>query len=121
MKELKVIVAGGREFNDYDRLSADLFNYAESLGDEVGMSIVTGMARGADALAYRFTLNESVKVYEFKPDWDGLGKRAGFVRNAEMAEFADRLIAYWDGESRGTAHMIQTMQKMGKPVTVISY
>lgn len=121
MQELKLIVAGGRDFNDYDRLSADLFDYAESVGDAVNVSIVTGMARGADSLAYRFALNEGVKVYEFKPDWDKFGKRAGFVRNAEMAKFADVLIAYWDSESAGTANMIQTMHKMGKSVITMRY
>jgi hypothetical protein len=137
MKELKVIVAGGRGFNDYARLSADLFNYAESVGEDVGISIVSGMARGADKLAHTFAIRESVKVYEFPADWDDLdvpgavvktnsrGKQynavAGHLRNAAMAEFADRLIAYWDGESRGTKNMIETMEKMGLPVTVIRY
>lgn len=121
MKELKVIVAGGREFNDYARLSADLFDYAESVGEDVGISIVSGMARGADKLAHTFAIREGVKVYEFPADWDKFGKRAGYVRNAAMAEFADALVAFHDGQSKGTTNMIQTMEKMGKPVTVISY
>lgn len=121
MQELKVIVAGGRDFNDYDKLSAYLFDYVEYVGEDVDVSIVTGMARGADSLAYRFALNEGVKVYEFKPDWNKFGKSAGFIRNTEMAKFADVLIAYWDGESAGTANMIQTMQKMGKSVITIRY
>jgi len=121
MKELKVIVAGGRDYNDYDKLSAVLFDYAEHVGTNVGVSIVTGMAPGADSLAYRFGLNEGVKTYEFPAKWDLYGKRAGFIRNDAMALYSDVLIAFHDGQSRGTANMIQTMRKLDKPVYVIDY
>lgn len=121
MKELKLIVAGGREFKDYQRLSAEIFSYAEGVGDNVGVSLVSGMARGADALGYRFAKENNVKVYEFPADWDKYGKRAGYLRNSEMAQFADALMAFWDGKSRGTRHMIEAMTQMGKPVIVIQY
>jgi len=121
MKELKVIVAGGRDFADYNKLSAVIFDYAESVGDDVGVAIVSGMARGADALAHTFAKNEGVQVYEFPANWDKYGKRAGYVRNTEMAEFADALIAFHDGTSRGTANMIQTMLNMNKPILVVPY
>lgn len=121
MNELKVIVAGGRDFNDYDRLSAVLFDYAESVGENTGISIVSGMARGADRLAFTFARREGVKVYEFPADWNKYGKGAGHIRNRHMAEHADVLIAFHDGQSRGTANMIQTMRDMGKAVHVHSY
>lgn len=121
MKELKLIVAGGREFKDYQRLSAEIFAYAEGVGDNVGVSLVSGMARGADALGYRFAKEHNVKVYEFPADWNKYGKRAGYLRNAEMAQFADALMAFWDGKSRGTKHMIDYMTQMGKPVVVVRY
>jgi hypothetical protein len=121
MKELKVIVAGGRDFTDYDKLSAVIFDYAESVGEDVAVSIVSGMARGADKLAHTFARNEGVQVHEFPADWDTYGKRAGFVRNDQMSVFADALIAFHDGSSRGTANMIQTMRRLGKPVLIINY
>jgi len=121
MTELKLIVAGGREFKDYQRLSAEIFAYAEGVGDNVGVSLVSGMARGADALGYRFAKENNVTVYEFPADWDKYGKRAGYLRNAEMAQFADALMAFWDGKSRGTKHMIDCMTQMGKPVVVVRY
>ena len=121
VKELKVIVAGGRNFNDYDQLSAVIFDQAELVGEDVGISIVSGMARGADALAHQFAMNEGVQVYEFPADWNKYGKRAGYVRNDEMAQFADALIAFWDGKSRGTKNMIETMTRLGKPVIVKRY
>ena len=121
MKELKVIVAGGRDFNDYNLLSTVLFDYAESVGEDVGISIVSGMARGADALAHSFAKREGVQVYEFPAEWDKYGKRAGYVRNDEMAKFADSLLAFWDGKSRGTKNMIDTMTRLGKTVIVKRY
>ena len=121
MNELKVIVAGGRDFNDYNLLSTVLFDYAESVGEEVSVSIVSGMARGADKLAHTFAKNEGVQVHEFPADWDAYGKCAGFIRNDQMSVFADALIAFHDGSSKGTTNMIQTMRRMGKPVLIIRY
>lgn len=137
MQELKVIVAGGRDFNDYDRLSAVLFDFAEGLHGDVGISIVSGMAKGADALAVQFAHNESVKLYEFPADWDDLtvegaviktnrwgnkyNAAAGHVRNRKMAEFAERLIIFWDKSSKGSQHMIREMERLGKPVEVFTY
>lgn len=120
MQELKVIVAGGRDFNDYQQLSDVLFDYAENQGD-VAISLVSGMARGADALAYQFAQEHNVQCYAMPADWNTYGKAAGFRRNSDMAAAADALIAFWDGKSRGTDHMIQTMKKLNKPVTIIRY
>ncbi len=80
--------------------------------------IVSGGAQGVDFLAELYAKKKSLKFTEFKADWDKLGKRAGFVRNTQMADYADRLIAIWDGKSRGTLHMIDTMNNRDKPVFV---
>lgn len=55
------------------------------------------------------------------PEWDKLGKRAGMVRNTDMAHRADAIIAFWDGMSKGTRNMIQTCQRLGKPIQVYKY
>ena len=121
MKELKVIVAGGRDFTDYAHLSTVIFDYAESVGEEVAVSIVSGMARGADKLAVDFAKQEGVKLYDFPAKWDLYGKRAGFIRNDAMSVFADELIVFWDGLSKGTRNMIQTMERLNKPVHLHMY
>lgn len=121
MKEFKLIVAGGRDFDNYPLLERTLLDFAEREYTDYGASIVSGMARGADALAVEFAINHEVILYEFPADWARLGKRAGFIRNEQMAQFADGLLAFWDWQSRGTKHMIETMQKMNKPVYVVSY
>jgi len=121
MTEFKLIVAGSRDFNDYPMLHKTLDDLANGIYETKAISIVSGMARGADHLACIFAKANEVKLYEFPADWDKYGKRAGYVRNDQMAHFSDGLVAFWDGESRGTAHMIQTMQAMGKPVHTVRY
>jgi hypothetical protein len=119
-QEFKLIVAGGRDFNDADLMATELSKYTEGL-DSKDLAVVSGMARGADALGHILAKHNGIKVYEFPADWDRYGKRAGFMRNEEMGRFADALIAFWDGESRGTRHMIEFMRSLNKPVHVVRY
>lgn len=121
MVEFKLIIAGGRDFHDYNRLAQVFQNGVTGPLKDYRVSVVSGMARGADLLGRKYALGVNVQVHEFPADWEGLGKRAGFVRNQQMAEFADGLLAFWDGQSRGTADMIGRMQKLGKPVKVVRY
>lgn len=119
--EIKLIVAGSRDFNDYALLSETLNEMANGVYADKEVSIVSGMARGADAMAAHFARENGVVLYECPADWDRLGKGAGFARNAQMARDSDALLAFWDGRSPGTAHMIKTMTNMGKDVRVVKY
>lgn len=119
--EFKLIVAGGRDFADYLRLEKMLVQLAETTYKDHAISIVSGMARGADALAVHFAREYNVMLYAFPADWDTHDKAAGFIRNGEMAQFSDGLLAFWDGKSRGTRHMINLMKRIGKPVHVEQY
>jgi hypothetical protein len=121
MKELKLIVFGGRDFDDYPLLDETLTALSNTIYHDVAISIVTGMAKGADALAVQFAKEHNIKLYEFPANWDKYGKRAGYLRNEEMAAFSNGLLAFWDGESKGTKHQIETMLAMGKPVTTMKY
>lgn len=120
MKEFKLIVAGGRDFSDYPRLESALLELANGVLKDDAVSIVSGMARGADALAAHFARENNVKLYEMPADWS-TGRGAGYARNAEMAQFADGVLAFWDGKSRGTRHMIETMDRLNKRVWIIRY
>ena len=85
-----------------------------------GSTIISGGARGADELAEWLApaLGFTSKVYP--ADWETFGKRAGYIRNVQMLEQdPDLVIAFWDGESRGTAHTIREAEKRGIPVEVI--
>lgn len=122
MIEVNLIIAGGRDFADFAKFKYELESYANS--DEFDgktINIVSGMARGADALGAEYARKRGIKLHEFPADWDRYGKRAGFMRNEQMAQFSQYLIAFWDGRSRGTAHMIQTMRRLNKPVRIVNY
>lgn len=110
----KVIIAGSRDFHDFELLEAECDRI---LGDEK-VEIVSGRARGADRLGETYAYNKGHKIKTFEADWDKYGKAAGYKRNAEMAEYADVLIAFWDGLSKGTKHMIDLAKEKGLIVHV---
>lgn len=116
----KVIVAGSRGFCDYDLLERKLDKILANKVSE-GIEVVCGEARGADALGKKYALNKGYKVASFPAHWDTFGKSAGYRRNQEMADYADALVAFWDGASRGTAHMITIAEIKGLPIRVIRY
>lgn len=115
---MRVIIAGGRDFNDYNKMveSCD-----EILGNNKDISIVSGMANGADRLGERYAKERGHVTMYFPAQWNLYGKSAGHKRNVQMAENADMLIAFWDGKSKGTEHMIKTAKKLNLIVNVISY
>ena len=128
MKELRVIIAGSRNFSDYELLKKSVIEIITKKTMLPDLTrIISGGARGADTLGERFANEMGLEISRFIPDWDGLGKRAGYVRNAEMAKFAveddndGMLIAFWDGQSRGTKHMIDLANKYGLEVHVVNY
>lgn len=121
MIELKLIVAGGRDFSDYPLLVREVTHIAEIVYCDKSVSIVGGGARGADQLGEQFAKSNNVQFYKFPADWNKHGKAAGFIRNKQMGDFANALLAFWDNKSRGTAHMIEYMRSLKKPVYIINY
>ena len=85
------------------------------------IEIVSGLARGADALGEEFANENGIVFHPFPADWETFGKSAGHIRNREMAEFSDIVIAFWDGKSRGTSNMISTSLNLGCEVWVWNY
>ena len=116
MVKTKVIIAGSRDFYDYDLLAEEC---NEILKDKDDVEVVSGRAIGADMLGELYAKDKKYPVKHFPADWNTHGKGAGFIRNGEMAKYGNMLIAFWDGESKGTKHMIETAQKKGMEVYVI--
>ena len=115
---MKIIIAGGRNFRDYNQLRESCDNI---LVNQKEVEIVSGTAAGADTLGERYAQEKGYEVKKFPAQWDLYGKSAGYKRNQQMAEYADGLIAFWDGKSRGTKHMIDIANKMGLKVRVVRY
>ncbi len=98
---MKLIIAGSRGINDYNIVK---HCYLES--GLQATEIISGTARGVDRLGEQLANEFNIPIKRFPADWDGLGKKAGYVRNQQMVEYADGLLALWDGESKGTLHCI---------------
>ena len=113
---MKVIIAGSRTLNDYNFVKTEI----EKLNLEID-EVVCGEARGADSLGKRWAESKNIPVKSFYPEWDRIGTAAGMIRNHLMGDYADYLIAFWDGKSRGTKDMIDYMQQIGKHGSVIIY
>jgi len=115
---MKVIIAGGRNFNNYELLCTKCDKYL-SLQTEI--EIVSGTANGADKLGEKYATERGYPIKQFTPDWAKHGKSAGYKRNGEMALYADALIAFWDSNSKGTGHMIDLAKSFGLKVKVVLY
>ena len=116
----KIIVAGTRTFNNYQALRYILDTFIDALED-TDIEIVSGGARGADALGEKYAAEHSLPLKIFPAKWDQYGKRAGYLRNAQMADYADILVAFWDGKSKGTQHMINLAEHKGLDVYCFNY
>ena len=81
--------------------------------------IVSGGARGADLCAKEYAKKNDIKYTEFLPDYNRYGRAAPIKRNDEIINYADEIIAFWDGASKGTQYTVKRAQKLGKKVTVI--
>lgn len=114
---MKVIVAGGRDFTDYSLLCERLDFYFKNIKPV----IVCGEAKGADSLGRKYAEEKGFNILSYPADWNKYGKSAGFRRNEEMSKVADALVVFWDGNSKGTKHMLDTMQKLNKPVRIVRY
>lgn len=110
MSTKHVIIAGGRDFEDYEKLCSDVWSVVGRYQNEEGMLEIIAMsggANGADRLGERWAFNMGVWLEVYPADWNTYGKAAGAIRNKEMAAKADILIAFWDGKSPGTRNMIE--------------
>jgi hypothetical protein len=114
---MKIIIAGSRNFNDYNLLKTSCDNL---LTQFTNIEIVSGTARGADKLGERYAREKGYDIKQFPANWDKFGKSAGYIRNDEMAQYSDMLIAFWDGTSKGTKHMIDLANKRGIKVVIFN-
>ena len=111
---MKLIIAGSRSFTNYQLLCQTLAPERHRI-----TQVLTGGARGADQLGYRWAWKHALPHQLFRAEWERFGKSAGVRRNHQMAQAGDMLLTFGDGRSPGTRHLIGCMQQLGKPVVVI--
>ena len=121
MDKFSVIIAGSRDFSDYELLTIVCDHMLSEKIKTNNIVIISGGARGADSLGERYAKERGFELEIHPADWDRYGKSAGYRRNKEMAESADACICFWDGESRGTKHMIDIATDKGLKLKVVNY
>jgi len=112
------IIAGSRDYVDYEQLSScleDVDDYAWSID-----RVIVGGARGVDQMGERWAKEMEIPCEVYHAQWDTHGKSAGYKRNVAMAERAEALVAFWDGKSKGTEHMIDIALREGLYIKVFS-
>ena len=119
---VKIVIAGGREFNDPAYLE-HCMRGVYHLHSHKGIEIITGACRGADQLGEDWARNLGLPVDSRPPDYENIfpAKRAPLVRNEEMAAMAQVVCAFWDGQSTGTKHMIACAFRNNLEVHVFPY
>jgi len=115
---MKIAIVGTRTFTDYGLLQSSV---TEIIPIDSITEIVSGGAKGADALAKRYAKDNNIKYVEFPARWNLYGKMAGPKRNEEIAKYVDILIAFWDGSSIGTRNVINWGHRKNCIVHVIYY
>lgn len=104
----RVIIAGSRQYTNYDTVLHAMTELAGNIPKN-NLEIVSGHASGVDSLGEMFARRNHIRLKLFPADWNKYGKKAGPLRNREMAEYASRckgiLLLIWDGTSRGSASM----------------
>lgn len=81
--------------------------------------IVSGGAAGMDSCAAKYARRTGLKLTEFLPQYDKYGRAAPIVRNKEIVDYADKVVAFWDGRSKGTLFVIEYAQKTGTPCIIV--
>lgn len=121
----RVIVAGTRTFNYYGMLELRLLEFLKGY-DLKDVEIISGGASGADSLGEKFARLHGCKLTIIEADWNQFGRKAGIIRNAQMAKYAAEIpesicICFWDGASNGTKNMMEQAEKFGLVLYVNLY
>jgi len=113
-----VAIVGCRKFKNYDMFKQKVHEW-EKINGKITM-IVSGGATGADSLAERYASENHIGISIFKPDWIKFGKAAGIMRNTDIVNGSNKLIAFPSKTSVGTWDSINKAKKAGKDVTIYS-
>ena len=106
---MKIAIIGSRKIKNPD------IEKFVSADDE----IVSGGAVGVDSAAAKFAKEQGLKLTEFLPQYEKYGRGAPIIRNREIVDYAEKVVAFWDGRSRGTLSVIEYAQKTGKPCEIV--
>lgn len=113
---MKLIIAGGRK----DYVLTKEIQEVLTNNNLIPTEIISGGATGIDSCGEQYAKECKILLALFPAEWNTHGKAAGPIRNKKMADYADYLVAFWDGKSKGTKNMINEMNKLKKPVIIVN-
>lgn len=114
---MKIAIVGSRNFTDMALLESTMRKHF--LNEK--FTVVSGGAKGADKLAEFFCEKNNIDIEIIYPDWQKFGKAAGIIRNQKIVELADVVVAFWDGETKGTKNTIDSAIKKGSETIVVNF
>lgn len=106
---MKVGIVGSRDIT-----VSDIGKYITEVEE-----IVSGGARGVDRCAEEYAKENGIRITVFLPEYELYGRAAPLVRNKRIVDYSDKIIAFWNGSSRGTLSVIKYAEKAGKPCEVV--
>ena len=119
-KKFKIAIVGSRKFNNYHRIEEEFFKLLNDLGRlKENILIISGGAKGVDTIAQRIAKNHGIPILIFYPNYSKHGKRAPLIRNIQIIEHSDFILAFPTKDSRGTRFTITEARKRKKPNRVI--
>ena len=118
---MRIAIVGSRGFCDYKALDEYMQRLLQNIPVGTPITVICGGARGADSLGAKWAKVHNHNVEYFIPDWEAHGKRAGYLRNEVMTKTCTHCVAFWDGNSRGTKHMIEYCRAAHRPTRVYRY
>ena len=116
--EIRIVIGGCRDFNDYNFFCKCVNRYLERIKENNQIIILSGHCKGVDIMAEKYANEQGYSLEVHPADWQNFGKSAGPKRNREMVLKADYVIAFWDGKSRGTKSLIEYAEQYKKPIRI---
>lgn len=113
---MKLAIIGSRNLQ-ISNLGDYILRLEKFTSEEVS-EIVSGGARGVDSCAKKFALENNLKLTEFLPEYDKYQRSAPLKRNIQIIDYADVVMAFWDGKSRGTEYVIRNCKLKKKKIII---
>ena len=117
----KICIAGSRNFTDYTVMKLKLDHLLQHRARKDQITVISGTCRGADQLGERYAQEKGYDLIRMPADWHKFGKSAGYKRNYQMAEMADAVAIFWDGQSKGSKHMFNICNELNVSCSLYEY
>ena len=121
MKKFRVIVAGSRDFDNFETMCLRLDYLLSNKKEDHEIIIISGTAKGADKLGEAYAAQRGYEVEKYPANWDKYGRSAGYRRNCEMAEVADACVCFIVNNSKGSTHMANIAEEKGLLTKVFNF